>query len=63
MNKFLYMKVVQANYGYGHGWEDMCMSTSLKEACDDLKEYINSGYSGGFRIVNRRVPNPKYTRA
>ena len=62
MNKFLYMKVVQGNYGYGHGWEDLCMSASLREAYNDLNEYLNSGYSGSFRIVNRRVPNPEYAR-
>ena len=62
MNKFLYLKVVQGNYGYGHGWEDLCMSASLKEAYHDLNEYIRSGHSGGFRIINRRVPNPEYAR-
>ena len=61
MNKFLYMKVVQGNFGYGHGWEDVCMSASLREAYNDLNEYIKSGHSGGFRIINRRVLNPKYT--
>lgn len=54
------MKVVQGNYGYGHGWEDVCMSASLREAYNDLNEYLKSGYSGSFRIINRRVPNPKY---
>ena len=61
MNKFFYMKVVQGNYGYGYGWEDLCMSASLKEAYHDLNEYLNSGYTGGFRIINRRVANPEHT--
>jgi hypothetical protein len=60
MNKFLYLKVVQGNYG--HGWEDLCMSASLKEAYHDLNEYLNRGYTGGFRIINRRVANPEYAR-
>ena len=62
MNKFLYMKVVQGNFGYGDGWEDLCMSASLKGAYHDLNEYIKSGHSGSFRIVNRRVSNPEYAR-
>ena len=23
MNKYTYYKVIQGNYGYGHGWEDV----------------------------------------
>ena len=60
MNKFLYCFVLQMNCGFGHGWEDMCMSESKKEAHRDLCQYVQSGYAGEFRIVNRRVPNPKY---
>ena len=55
--------VVQEYTGYGYGWEDVCTygdtsSQSLREAKQDVKDYIDNGYSA--RIITRRVPNPDY---
>lgn len=46
--------VLQGNYGYGHGWEDLCAEDTRKEARERLREYIeNEG--GNYRIVRRAV--------
>jgi hypothetical protein len=46
--------VVQGNYGYGHGWEDLTASNVRKEAVADLKAYRENDRSGTFRLINRR---------
>jgi hypothetical protein len=56
-NKYLYLYVVQGNYGYGHGWEDEAASESRKEARTDLRAYRENG-PGVYRMVKRREPNP-----
>ena len=49
--------VMQANYGYGHGWEDECSEDSRKEINQRLKEYReNAGSAGTYRVIVRRVP-------
>lgn len=53
--KYIKMFVVQGNYGYGHGWEDLTASENYKEARADLKAYReNDGY-GSHRLITRRV--------
>lgn len=43
---------LQGNYGYGHGWEDLCVEETRKEAVQRRKEYVeNEG--GNYRIVRR----------
>ena len=59
VNKYLYLYVVQGNYGYGHGWEDEAASESYKEARSDLRDYRNNG-PGAYRMIERREPNPNY---
>jgi hypothetical protein len=49
--------VMQANYGYGHGWEDECTEETRAEANARLKEYReNAGNVGTYRVIVRRVP-------
>lgn len=59
--KFLYMHVLQGYYGYGHGWEDLCMSENKSDMRRDRLEYIASGCGGSFRIIERRVQNSEHT--
>ena len=58
-NKYLYLYVVQGNYG-GHGWEDLAESDTHKEARYNLKEYRISSGPAPHRIIKRREPNPEY---
>jgi hypothetical protein len=46
--------IVQGNYGYGGGWEDLTQSTSYKEARTDLRAY-NENEGAPHRLVTRRV--------
>jgi hypothetical protein len=44
---------VQANYGFGHGWECVSTETTHKEAKERFKEYVkNEG--GLLRLVLKR---------
>lgn len=48
--------VVQGNYGYGHGWEDLTAETSIPECKARLREYRENEPGTPFRRINRRVP-------
>ena len=58
-NKYLYMYVVQGNYG-SYGWEDLAESDTHKEARYNLTEYMISSGPSPHRIIQRREPNPAY---
>ena len=58
-NKYLYLYVVQGNYG-GHGWEDLAESDTHKEARYNLREYRISSGPAPHRIIQRREPSPAY---
>ena len=45
--------VVQGNYGYGHGWEDLTAEDERKEALARLREY-RENESAPFRLIRRR---------
>lgn len=45
--------VVQGNYGYGHGWEDVTAAETRKEALQNLREY-RENESAPFRMIRRR---------
>ena len=45
--------VLQADYGFGHGWEDICAEKSRTEIKQRLKEY-RENEGGTYRIVTRR---------
>lgn len=51
--KYVYLWVLQGNYGYGHGWEDLTAEESWREIRDRRREYVeNEG--GSYRIIKRR---------
>ena len=65
MNKFNYLYVLQGNYGYGHGWEDLTAAINSfkgwKEVKADKKSYVeNEG--GTYRIIERRELNPEWVK-
>lgn len=55
-NKYQYLHVLQGNYGYGHGWEDLCTSESYREVRQNLKEY-RENEGGNYRLIERRELN------
>ena len=59
-NKYLYLWVVQGNYGGMHGWEDLAESDTYREALYNLHEYRISSGPAPHRIIKRREPNPAY---
>ena len=46
--------VVQGNYGYGHGWEDLTAEDTRKEALVRLREYRKNEAGTPFRLIRRR---------
>lgn len=61
MTKYIYLSVLQGNYGY-HGWEDLdsCETKNIsarQELKKQLKEYRlnDSGWQSSHRIIKRRV--------
>ena len=56
-NKYLYLYVLQSNYGYGHGWEDIAASESFKEMRVNRKEYRENMPEYPYRIIQRRELN------
>lgn len=52
--KYVYLFVVQGNYGYGDGWEDLCASEVRKEAREDLKAYRVNEPQYPHRMIRRR---------
>jgi hypothetical protein len=46
--------VLQGNYGYGHGWEDLTAEETRKECRERLREY-QENEGGSYRIVKRAV--------
>lgn len=45
---------LQANYGFGHGWETECTEYSRTEARARLKEYRENAPGYSYRIVSKR---------
>ena len=52
-NKYIYLHVLQGNYGYGHGWEDLAASERRLEVVQNRKEY-EENEGGRYRIIERR---------
>jgi len=52
-NKFNYIYVLQGNYGYGHGFEDLSASDTFSEIRQTRKEY-RENEGGNYRIIRRR---------
>lgn len=58
--KFVYLWVLQGNYGYGHGWEDLTAEETHKEIRERRKEYRENEAGTPLRVIHRREPNPEY---
>lgn len=64
MNKYSYLYILQGNYGYGHGWEDLTAEEidtrkpweARKAIRQTLKEY-RENEGGCYRIIKRRELN------
>ena len=54
MNKYQYLYVVQGNYGYGHGYEDLMATEKWKEARDNVRLYRREEGMGSYRMIKRR---------
>lgn len=52
-NKFEYVTVLQADYGYGHGWEDIGEGTS-QAMRKEKREYLENAPEFRYRLINRR---------
>ena len=64
MNKYCYLYVLQGDYGYGDGWEDLTAEESWMEIKERRKEYRdNDVYVHRLRVIHRREPNPEYKAA
>ncbi len=46
--------VVQGNYGYGHGWEDLTAEENGNEARARIREYRENERGVPFRLIRRR---------
>ena len=46
--------VVQGNYNYGHGWEDVTAEENWKEAKARIREYRENERGVPFRVIRRR---------
>jgi hypothetical protein len=46
--------IVQGNYGYGQGWEDVTAEEDRKEARDRIREYRENERGVPFRLIRRR---------
>lgn len=60
-NKYLYLHVVQGDYGFGYGFEDLAASESRAEALRDLRDYRREEGIASYRMIKRRELNPEYT--
>jgi len=49
--------IVQGNYGYGHGWEDVVAEETYREGREQLKCYRENDNSAPYRLITRRVLN------
>lgn len=56
-NKYIYLNVLQGNYGFG--FEDLTASESYSEVKRDLKDYREND-PRPYRIIKRRELNPAY---
>jgi len=48
--------VLQGNYGYGHGWEDITEEYTRAEIRERLREYRTNAGEYRYRYIKRREP-------
>lgn len=51
--------VVQGNYGFGHGFEDVYASEDYKDARERLKEYRQNEPNAIHKLVVKREPKER----
>lgn len=56
-NKYVYLHVIQGDYGYGHGWEDVDQSESYREARTNFRLYRENEPQYSHRMIQRRELN------
>lgn len=56
-NKYNYIYVIQQNWGYGYGWEDVTAEENPKEARARLREYRENQPEIPVRKILRRELN------
>lgn len=64
-NKYTYLKVIQGDYGFGHGWEDLdaheCDSSFFPKDYEtfryNLRTYKTEDSAIAIRVVKRRELN------
>lgn len=61
--KFITVKVLQGNYGYG--WDDLLEADpndekEMKEFRDNIKDYKQNEPQYAHRVITRRIKNPNY---
>jgi len=47
---------VLANYGYGHGWEEVCAESSYSEGRARLREYRENMPEYPYKLICKRIP-------
>lgn len=47
--------VIEQDFGYGHGWEEVCSADNRREALDDLKSYRENQPKYPVRMRKTRV--------
>lgn len=52
-----YEYVLQGDYGYGHGWEDIVTESTKEGAKERKREYQENAGQYLYRIVKRREDN------
>lgn len=65
VNKYLYLKVIQGDYGCG--WEDLCAYDTadpeeMKECRSDYKAYRENERQYAHRVIRRRELNPEWKK-
>ena len=63
VNKYVYIWVVQGNYGYGHGWEDLTAEEKYSEGRARLREYRENEPGTSLRLIHRRELNPEAVKS
>lgn len=53
-NRWRYLFVLQGDYGFGLGWEDICESENHNEMVRDRESYRKNAPEYRYRIVQRR---------
>jgi hypothetical protein len=59
--RYTYLLVLQGDYGYGHGWEDLAaedkgVAGARQRINQTRREYVNNE-GGNYRVIERRELN------